>query len=90
MADSIISNENEKSQRQRLALEASWQIEGLTSMVLAGLQEIEDESGPGLKGAVVRIRQLSQIVMGALHDDIEKVEDLHRELHGSNLVRGAA
>lgn len=82
MADPTISMGDDLSQRNRLALESAWQVEALSHMILCEIAKINISGDEGIKAAVIRIRDLSKVVMSALDDEIHEVSDLHLTVHG--------
>lgn len=82
MAEPIIQIDEEISQRNRLALESAWQVEGLSHMILSELDSINISGDQGIKAAVIRICDLSKVVISALDDDVHEVSDLCRTVHG--------
>ena len=72
----------ERDARNQLTIEASYQIEALSDMILDRFEEVETD---GLKSAVIRMRDLSSAIMAAMNDDGETTADLHRIVHGRHL-----
>lgn len=88
MATPIIPNAEELSPRHRLALESAWQVEALSHMVLTEIAKINMAGDKGIKAAVIRIRDLSKVVMSALDDELHEVSDLHLTVHGNAFEEG--
>lgn len=88
MAESIIPNPDELSARNLLALQSAWQVEALSHMILSELASINTAGDQGIKAAVIRIRDLSKVVMSALDDDLHEVADLHLTVHGVAATAG--
>lgn len=59
--------------RRMLALQASWEIEALCAALAPSLPE--EASDLHLRGMLLRVKQLSGLIMDALDDDM--VEDAH-------------
>lgn len=72
--------------RMMLALEAVWEIEVLTVLMLekAASPEWELDHGPAmlLRSMGVRIKQLSCVAMSAISDPVESSNSLHKEVFG--------
>lgn len=60
--------------RQLVALEAAWEIEQLCILVRTTLDNGGDIGDFASRGISVRIEQLSQIIMQALHDEVDTSE----------------
>lgn len=74
------------AERKKLALEAVWEIEVLTNLLLekSASEEWELENEPALilRGLGVRIVALSRVVMSALDDPIQKTSHLRKTVFG--------
>lgn len=69
-------------ERLDLAMEAVYQIESLAFATLRLLDENPDYVGPALKGIAARTRELSGIVISALDDGADPVEEISHRLKG--------
>ncbi|KRC11519.1 hypothetical protein ASE11_19115 [Hydrogenophaga sp. Root209] len=57
-------------------------------MILSEISKINISGDEGIKAAVIRIRDLSKVVMSALDDEMHEVSDLHLTVHGVALNTG--
>ena len=81
--DHTQADETQRTERDELALEASWQIEALSDMVLTTLSNMDATGVSGIKSTIIRIRELSSATMSALVDDVSHINDIHRVVHGT-------
>ena len=72
----------ERDARQTLTLEATYQIEALSNMLLDEIEALDIGGIHGLKSAVIRMRALSTAIMSAMDDDTHTTADIHRVVHG--------
>lgn len=84
--DHTQADETQRAARDELALEASWQIEALSDMVLAALSSLDTTGVSGIKSAIVRIRELSRATMSALADNVQHIDDVHQVVHGTPMT----
>lgn len=71
-------------ERTKLALEASWEVEALADTLV---REMGSEiSNLALRGMVMRIKELSGIIMSAIDDEVATTEYLGRALRGADAV----
>lgn len=70
--------------RHLACLSATWEVERLALNLMTS--ELIDESDPNhlvLRGLAGRIRSLSRVLISGLHDELEPVADLEREVFGA-------
>lgn len=72
----------ENNERVSLALEATWEIEGLISAILRTPRAFEAHDSIPVRGMVLRISALNDAISAALGDDAEKVDDIFKMING--------
>jgi len=67
---------SEANARNRVALKATWEIEALSELIRSGLPQLSDGEHIAIKGLAIRIHQLNSVIMSALGDMGESVDEL--------------
>jgi len=73
--------ELESSERRRIALDASFEIEGLSNLLVNAAQDAAGED-LWMRGVSIRLRSLSQVIMSALGDELDTVEAMRPRVTG--------
>lgn len=68
--------------RHDINLEAAHQVFGLSGMILTELEKLNMAGTSGLKAAVLRVRDLSGVMMRTMDEDDDDFGDMQRSLHG--------
>ncbi len=68
--------------RHDINLEAAHQVYGLSDMILSELEKLNMAGTSGLKAAVLRVRDLSGVMMRTMNEDDDDYEDMQRILNG--------
>lgn len=76
---------NEQSERGRLALMASWEIESAADALVDHCAGIEAEHLV-VRSLSLRVRELSHVIMSALGDKMESLESIEATLLGRRLT----
>lgn len=83
--DNSNSNEQDKKtlmiddERGLIALDASYEIEGLTLLIQKELKDAPECELLALRGIAIRIKELNSIIMSAIGDELESTQELaHR------------
>lgn len=63
-------------ERGLIALDASYEIEGLALLIRKELKDMPEVELLALSGMVARIKELNSIIMSAIGDDLESTQDL--------------
>ena len=69
--------------RHVVALDACWEIERLAQHLAVNVIPDDDPLHLVVRGIAGRIRSLSRVVMSGLHDELEPVAHLEREVFGT-------
>lgn len=75
-----------EGERVDVALEAAWELEQLARGMLEAMRDCEP-AGLRYRPQAVRVLHLSQLLMGALGDELEKLPDLWARLTGLDHAR---
>lgn len=68
--------------RVTCALQASWEAEGCAMAALDLMTDVNDSDGSGypVRALLMRLRDLSRVVMGSLADEDDDIERIRRRL----------
>lgn len=83
-AQSVIPTAH-NGERHMLALEASWELECLGDALINAAQGLEAHD-LAIRSMSIRVRQLAQVVMSALGDDLMGTAELRAQLTGERTV----
>lgn len=83
MAGEIIANDKQAT-ALKLVVDAGFQIEALSTMILAELARLGVFEGEGIKSAIIRIKLLTDVVTSAADEEIhdEYLQQMQFMVHG--------
>jgi len=58
-----------------IALEATWEIEGLTNLIVKELEECPEVENLALRGIALRVKRLNSVIMSAIGDSPNATSD---------------